>query len=269
MGNRLTVDAKAEGFSPTLGAPKFELTGNVPEGMRIETSPDRPFSGVITWEPQEESLIDTYNISVQVTRDDLEKPLAASLVVRVEERNDPPQIANPGNQVVYSGQPLRFTVKATDEQPVTFSLGAGAPLEATIDPASGVFSWTPPGVVMEQSLEIEIRASDKGNPPAEGSIKVPVEVKADLAHFTRFVGSLSEADVSEAWLFDRWNQKNLVIREGDMLEIADIRALLKKVEQNVLLFERNGQTFELELGHDVRAMKPVQTAAPAATANAK
>jgi hypothetical protein len=172
--------------------------------------------------------------------------------------------------VVYSGQPLAFTVKAKDEpkQRLTYSLGAGAPPDATIDAASGAFSWTPPGVVTEQTIEIEIVASDNGQPSAKASVRVPVEVKADVAHFTRFVGSLSEADVSEAWLFDRWNKRDLVIREGDTLAIADIEARLVKVEQDVLVFERNGKTYELELGHDVRNMKPVAAASSAETANA-
>jgi hypothetical protein len=270
VGTRLAIDAKAEGLNPALGPPKFELTGQVPEGMSIETTPERPFSGIITWEPADESLIATYNVSLKVTRDDLESPLTGTVLVKVEERNDPPVIESLGSQVVYSGQPLSFTVKASDvpKQQVAYSLAAGAPPEATIDPQTGVFSWTPPGVVTEQLLELEIVATDNGQPPAQSSLKVPVEVKADVAHFTKFVGRLAVGNASEAWLVDHWNKRDLVIREGDMLEIADIEARLVKVEQTYLLLERDGKPWQLELGYNVRDMKPLPVAEPAETAKA-
>lgn len=270
VGSPLSIEVKAEDFNQTLAPPKFELTGKIPEGMKLATLPDRPYSGLITWEPADESLIANYPISIQVTRNDLEKPLTASVLVRVEERNLPPELTGPGSQTVYSGQPLAFTVKATDEpdQRITYSVGASAPPEATIDPATGEFSWTPPGVVTEQTFEIEILASDNGRPSAQGSIRVSVEVKADVAHFTRFVGSLSESETSEAWLFDRWNKRDLVIREGEMLEVADIEARLMKVQQDTLVLERDGKTFELSLGQDVRNMKPVAAAQTAETAKA-
>ncbi len=268
LGSRMAIDAKAEGLNPTLGPPKFELTGTVPEGMRIETTSESPFSGLITWEPVEESLIDTYNVSIKVTRADLPQALTGTVLVRVEEQNDPPVIAALGRQLVYSGQPLNFTVKATDlpGQQLTYSLGAGAPPEAAIDPVTGKFSWTPPGVVTEQVSEIEIVATDSGRPPANSSIKVPVEVKADVAHFTKFVGSLAVGEAHEAWFVDQWNSRNLVLKEGEMLEIADISARLVKVETSVLVFERNGKRWELELGHEVRGMKPTAPVQSAETA---
>src|SRR5690606_2763796 len=94
----------------------------------------------------------------------------------------------------------------------------------------------------------------------KASLQVPIAVKTDTAHFTRFVGSLADSQTNEAWLFDRWNKRDLVIREGDRLEVADISVRLKKVESNQLHFERNGEIWVLELGHDVREIKPLETA---------
>jgi hypothetical protein len=98
LGSQLSIDAKAEGLNPTLGPAKFELTGKVPEGMRIETAPDRPYSGIIKWEPEDISLIANYPISIRVTHDDLPKPLTASVLVKVQERNDPPEVTGPGGR---------------------------------------------------------------------------------------------------------------------------------------------------------------------------
>jgi hypothetical protein len=263
LGSRLSIDARAEGFNPTYGPPKFQFQGEVPEGMTIEPMRDRPYASVISWQPEDESQIDTYTVSIQVSRDDLPAPLTRSMSIRVRERNSTPQVENPGSQIVFSGQPLKFSVNATDEnenQRLTFSLGANAPPDAVIDPRTGEFSWTPPGVVMEQLVEIEVLATDNGNPAETGSVKVPVEVKADVAHFTRFVGSITESNASEALLFDRWNKRNLAIQEGEMVEVANISARLIKVEQDQLLFERDGETWRLELGRDLRDMKLIPSA---------
>ncbi len=262
LGNRLALEAKAESFNPALGPPAFQFQGEVPAGMTISPMRNQPYSGLISWEPQGESQIGSYTVSVQVSRADLPAPLVRSVRLRVREPNATPQIESPGNQIVYSGQPLTFAVKATDadkNQRLTFSLGKGTPPEAAIDSRAGKFSWTPPGQVTEQTLDIEIFATDNGNPAETGTIKVPVEVKADVAGFTRFVGSIADADTGEAWLFDRWNKRNLVIQEGEMMEVADISARLTKVEEDHLLFDRNGETWELELGQDVRDMKPVES----------
>jgi hypothetical protein len=74
------------------------------------------------------------------------------------------------------------------------------------------------------------------------------------------VGSITESNASEALLFDRWNKRNLAIQEGEMVEVANISARLIKVEQDQLLFERDGETWRLELGRDLRDMKLIPSA---------
>ncbi|HUM49610.1 MAG TPA: Ig-like domain-containing protein [Anaerolineaceae bacterium] len=59
--------------------------------------------------------------------------------------NDAPVLAPIGDQIAAAGTLLTFTVTATDQdsgQTLTYSL-TGAPLGASIDPATGVFTWTP------------------------------------------------------------------------------------------------------------------------------
>ena len=55
------------------------------------------------------------------------------------------QATLPGSIAMKSGTTLGFTATATDadSNPLTFGLEEGAPTGATIDPASGVFSWVP------------------------------------------------------------------------------------------------------------------------------
>ena len=69
-----------------------------------------------------------------------------TLVVTVHEVNLPPVLADLADRVIDEETLLSFTASATDPDlpahTLTFSL-TGAPAGASIDPATGVFTWTP------------------------------------------------------------------------------------------------------------------------------
>ncbi len=69
---------------------------------------------------------------------------------------------------VNEGQLLSFTVFATDgdvpAQPLTFSLMAGAPYGAAIDPATGGFTWTPIESQGGVDYSITVAVTDNGEP---------------------------------------------------------------------------------------------------------
>ena len=70
----------------------------------------------------------------------------ATVTVTVTAVNDPPVLGAVGNQSVDELVLLTFTATATDADvpadTLTFSL-SGEPVGASIDPVTGVFSWTP------------------------------------------------------------------------------------------------------------------------------
>ncbi len=78
--------------------------------------------------------------------------------------NTPPVIAPIPNLSITLGTPVSFTVAATDADSdiLTFSLGNDAPEGATIDPVSGVFSWTP---TIAGAFTFDILVSDGVNAP--------------------------------------------------------------------------------------------------------
>src|SRR5205814_769400 len=61
--------------------------------------------------------------------------------------NQAPVLAPIGNRLVNEATALTFTASATDPdnpaQTLTFSLDTGAPLGASINATTGVFTWTP------------------------------------------------------------------------------------------------------------------------------
>lgn len=128
-----------------------------------------PTSGAFTWTPTEAQGPGVYPIQVRVSDDGL--PAASvteSFTVTVNEVNGPPVLAAIGDQSVNEGSPLTFTASAADgdipAQALSYSLDAGAPAGATIDPATGAFAWTPTEAQGPSTNSITIRVTDSGTP---------------------------------------------------------------------------------------------------------
>ncbi len=80
--------------------------------------------------------------------------------------NQAPTLQAISDQSVLQGNPLTFTAHAQDPDGdlLTFSLDAGAPAGATIDPDTGVFTWTPTAAQPAGTYPITIRVTDSGTP---------------------------------------------------------------------------------------------------------
>src|SRR5205823_1364917 len=94
-----------------------------------------------------------------------------SLILRNNPTNRAPVLAAIAtNQFVAESSPLTFTATATDPdagQTVTYSLDAGAPAGAAIDPTTGVFTWTAPNGHVTGSVAVRVR--DTGTPSRDGA----------------------------------------------------------------------------------------------------
>lgn len=94
--------------------------------------------------------------------------------------NLPPVVDSLTDRTVNEGTPLTFTVTAHDpdtSQVLRFSLGADAPADATLDPLTGVFRWTPTEADGPSVSVFTVRATDNGTPARTGSAKVRVTVQ--------------------------------------------------------------------------------------------
>lgn len=88
-------------------------------------------------------------------------------VIEPPASNHAPELASIGNRSVDEGSTLSFTASATDAdagQHLSFSLDPGAPAGASIDPISGVFTWTPPDGTATSSFNVSVRVTDDGSP---------------------------------------------------------------------------------------------------------
>src|SRR5262249_3699511 len=87
--------------------------------------------------------------------------------------NQAPTLGAIGDRTVYQGQVVTFTASATDpdqpQQTLAFSLDPGAPAGATINSASGVFSWPTAGVFAPSTNRVTVRVTDTGATPLSDS----------------------------------------------------------------------------------------------------
>src|SRR5581483_6082005 len=80
---------------------------------------------------------------------------------------------------VDEGSQLSFTVSASDPdsgQSLTFSLDPGTPSGAAIDPATGVFTWTPAENQGPDSYNLIVRVTDNGSPNSSALISTWIDV---------------------------------------------------------------------------------------------
>ncbi|MBS0172773.1 MAG: putative Ig domain-containing protein [Nitrospira sp.] len=161
-GSPLTFAATATDSSPyqTL---TYSLTGTVPSGAAID-----PATGVFTWTPTEAQGPGTYTFEVVVS-DNSATRLSDSetITVAVNEVDENPVLNAIGNQSVNEGESVTFTATAIaplQSQVLTFSLHGSVPAGASINPATGLFTWTTTEAQGPGTYQVTVRVADNGTP---------------------------------------------------------------------------------------------------------
>lgn len=95
--------------------------------------------------------------------------LMNGVVELTQSVNHPPMFRAIADQTVKKGDTLTVPVSVSDsdlpDQTLTFSLGPGAPAGATIDPATGLFTWTPMAAQEPGVYSVSVIVVDSGTPP--------------------------------------------------------------------------------------------------------
>lgn len=177
----VTVQARDPDSNPA--AIIYSLDGTPPSGLTID-----PNSGVISWTPTEAQGPASYPIIVRATENNasrLSTPVTFSITVL--EIDQAPVLPPLSNITALEGSIVRFTVSATDAdlppQQLSFSLGAGAPPGASIDPSSGEFVWPIQDDygAATNTIQIQVADSGPGNLSASRTFLVVVQPRFRVA----------------------------------------------------------------------------------------
>jgi hypothetical protein len=121
------------------------------------------------------------------------------LAVEVAGPNRPPDLAEIADMNVAAGAELRFTATATDPDGdnLTFSLDPEqAPAGATINPQTGVFSWTPTAAQVG-TFTVRVLVTDDGRPPLADSETFAITVAANRSPMLDPIADKTVAEGSE------------------------------------------------------------------------
>ena len=160
-GSLLTFTASASDADLPGQTLTFSLI-NAPVGSAIN-----PTTGVFTWTPTEAQGAGSYSVTVVVS-DGNGGSDSETITITVDEVNVAPVLTAIGDRTVSEGSPLTFTASATDTDlpanTLVFSLANGTagsvPAGASINPATGLFTWTPSEAQGPGTFTFDVVVSD-------------------------------------------------------------------------------------------------------------
>ena len=137
-------------------------------------------AGSVIFSPESNLPPGTYPVTVNITDSDASHARTTSvtfLVVVKNTVNEPPQLDPIGNRVAQAGDTVTFTARATDpdlpQDTLTYSLDPGAPAGASIEAATGAFSW-PSCDASPGTYQVTVRVSDSGTPALSATQTVTI-----------------------------------------------------------------------------------------------
>jgi hypothetical protein len=177
-GSQLTVDVTATDSDVPAQTLSYELGPGAPAGATIGA-----LSGVFTWVPDPYASAGTYPVTIIVTDNGaIPKSDSTTFTINVLAVNHPPVFAAIPALSAQPRQTLQFAAARFVSDPdrpaqaLSFTLAAGAPPGASIDPVSGVFTWVLPSSEHIGSYSIGVVVTDSGSPPLSVATSFTVNV---------------------------------------------------------------------------------------------
>ncbi|MBX7166406.1 MAG: putative Ig domain-containing protein, partial [Pirellulales bacterium] len=179
QGETLVVNVVATDPDPTKRPLVYSLGNNPPAGASIDVN-----TGRITFTPPRDGTAGEVQFTVTVTEVG-DSPLSSTSSFKVNVAEDQPPVITPiADQTVKQRQTLSLQISATDPdptpRPLRYSLGEDAPNQATIDPITGQFTFSPDQDFPPGELTIEVIVTEQGANALESSRTFKVTVLENL-----------------------------------------------------------------------------------------
>jgi len=265
-GKELSARARASGFNPAFGEISYRLAEGAPAGMTID-----PKTGEIKWKPGDEVKAGAWTGTVVARAGTTqEHEISGKLSITLRDINKPPLVEPIVPQTAWQGQEIKFKVLAQDpDDPagkLSYKLSGSSLKGAEIDAKSGLFRWTPDETVAGGDYTVEIAVRDDGTPAETTTVKAKVTVKEDAARFTYLIGAVSVDDEWQALFYDRGSNTKRSLREGDLLDFADVRGPVVLITREFILYQTENETRRIDIGESVRSSHvfsaPTETSEP-------
>lgn len=172
-GQAIDITLTAADTDSAASTLRYSIVGTTPTGATLDST-----TGRFQWTPSEDQS-GANSIVFRVT-DDRGLTDEETVAVTVTEVNQAPVLATIADQNVTAGNTATFDADATDadrpNQTLTFSLAAGAPAGAFIDPVSGRFTWNVPGTQATGTVRVTVNVSDGQTTTPTDSQEVAINV---------------------------------------------------------------------------------------------
>lgn len=186
----------------------YSLEAGSPEGIILDVN-----TGELAWTTAENQGGQVFNVGVRVSDNGSPaQSVLKTIKVTVNEVNNPPTFVQPSQQLVNEGELLSVSLSASDPEgaQVRFSFVGGVPSGISLDPVTGVLTWTPdeadgPGNypvvvrVTEQTPEaltvqrtFSISVSEANLPP---TLAQPTDVTVEEGATVAFTATATDPDL--------------------------------------------------------------------------
>jgi len=132
-----------------------------------------PSTGIFRWTPPEDAGPGLYTVTVRATETGSNVSSTFTFSISVTEKNEAPVLAKIPDFEIQEGSTVQFTAQVTDSdlpaQRLSFRLEPGAPPDASVDPQSGVFTWTVDPDAGPSTNRLTLTVTDNGIEPRSTS----------------------------------------------------------------------------------------------------
>ena len=208
-----------------------------------------PTTGRFRWTPTEAQGPGNFEVIIRAT--DLEGAFdTEAFTVTVLEVNRPPVLQTIPNRQVLVGQTVSFTASASDpdlpSNTLTYSLLAGAPSGATINSATGAFSWAVPAGATSGDYPISIRATDNGSPTLSDTKNFAISVNATCAFDANLTGwtVFENGGPSDSKGSVTSQSCSAVLREGNSFEVGLSKDFVVPATSSAVSLSYDGLVFD-------------------------
>ena len=176
----------------------YSLGSNAPSGATID-----PISGLLAWTPPSSQPTGPATFTVIIS-DSGSPPLTASESLTVDVSPAPPVLEPIPDQGVKIGSTLTLGISQYASDPnspaltLTYILLGTVPSGASIDPHTGVFTWTPAFIQATGDIPIEVQVADTSSPPLTATQIFTVQVVAAGANLPPILNPIPAQSVAVA-----------------------------------------------------------------------